>query len=184
MTEIASQNQLRMSYTRWALVMVPLMILLGSLSGILSNSGYNNHWFAALARPAMMPPAWAFPVAWTILYALMGLSLALILDARRASGRRLAVGLFILQLVLNLAWSPVFFALHKVHFAVLLIVMILVAAIATVIAFKRIRPLAAYLLVPYLLWLSFAAVLNYQIDQLNPNAAHLGTAAGTAHIDG
>jgi tryptophan-rich sensory protein len=71
-----------------------------------------------------------------------------------------------------------------VHFAVLLIVIILVAAIATCFAFGRIRARASWLLVPYLVWLGFATVLAFRIDQLNPNAAHLGKPAGTAHIIG
>ncbi len=184
MTELASQNQLRMSFARWAIVTVPLFVLLGALSGVVSNSGMQNRWFALLAKPALMPPGWIFGVVWTILYALMGLAVAMILDARGARGRSFALALFGLQFAMNLAWSPVFFAFHQAHFAVFLLVVILVAAIATTFAFAPIRARASWLLVPYLVWLSFASVLSYQIDKLNPDAAHLGRVVGTAHITG
>jgi len=184
MTELASQNQLRMSFTRWALVCVPLLIFLGSLSGLLVNSGNQNRWYMLLSKPSVVPPGWVFGVVWTLLYGLMGLALATILDARRAPNRGRALALFGVQLVLNLAWSPVFFALHMAHFAVFLLVMILVAAVMTCYAFGQIRARAAWLLVPYLVWLSFATVLAYRIDQLNPNAGHLGKPAGIAHITG
>src|SRR4051812_28155151 len=80
--EIASRSQLRMSYLRYALFTVPAILLLGTLSGRASMSGYGNPWFDALAKPGFMPPGWAFGVAWTILYILLGLSLAMILNAR------------------------------------------------------------------------------------------------------
>src|SRR5665213_430051 len=114
MTEIASRAQLRMSYLRHALVTVPLLLMLGTLSAVLAGSGYGNRWFAALAKPWFMPPAWAFPLAWTMLYILLGFALALILHARGARGRPLALGLFAAQMILNYAWSPIFFAWHKV----------------------------------------------------------------------
>ncbi len=184
MTELASQNQLRMSFTRWALVCVPLLVLLGSLSGLLSNSGPDNRWYAMLAKPPQVPPGWVFALIWPLLYVLMGLALATILDARRAHNRALALGLFGLQFLLNLAWSPIFFLGHMAHFAVFMLAMILLAAIMTCFAFGQIRARAAWLLLPYLVWLGFATVLAYRIDQLNPNAAQLGTPAGTALITG
>lgn len=184
MSEIASKMQLRMSFARWAIVTIPLFVLLGGLSGVLSNSGLANHWYAQLSKPDIMPPGWTFGVIWTILYALMGLAVAAILDARGARGRALALGIFTAQFVLNLLWSPLFFGAHQAHFAVFLLAIILVAAVATTFAFAPIRRNAAWLMVPYLAWLCIALALAYQIDHLNPNAAHLGTVAGTAHISG
>jgi tryptophan-rich sensory protein len=179
MGEIASAGQLRMSFVRWALVTVPLVLLLGIASGRLAGSGAGNRWFDALAKPEAMPPGWAFGAAWTVLYIAMGVAVAMILNARRAPGRRVAILLFIVQFVLNLAWSPTFFAAHQVQAACLLILVILIVAVATTVAFARIRRAAGWLMVPYLAWLSFAAALNHDIDQLNPNAATLapGTAA-------
>ncbi len=183
MTELASKNQLRMSLTRWALVTVPLFILLGTLSGVMSNSGNRNHWYSGLAKPELMPPGWAFGVIWTLLYALIGFAVAMILDARGAKGRPLALLLFALQFLLNLAWSPVFFAMHQAHFAVLLLLIIIVTAVATTFAFAQIRVRAAWLMVPYLAWLCVASALSYQIDTLNPNAAHLGSFVSSTHIN-
>ena len=84
MSEIATPGQLRMSYWRWAMFTVPALVLIGSLMGLLSNSGYDNRWFMALDRPAIVPPGWVFGVVWTTLYVLLGLSLAMILHARGA----------------------------------------------------------------------------------------------------
>lgn len=173
MGEIASPGQLRMSFVRWALVTVPLVVLLGFASGRLAGSGEGNRWFAALDKPAAMPPGWAFGAAWSLLYVLMGIALAMILNARGAPGRRTAIMLFVVQLALNLAWSPTFFAAHQVRAAFLLILVIFAVALATTVTFARIRRAAAWLLVPYLAWLGFAAALNHDIDRLNPNAAML-----------
>ena len=176
--EIASRGQLRMAYARYALVTVPAILLLGTLSGKASNSGYGNPWFDALAKPGFMPPGWAFPVAWSILYILLGLSLAIILNARGARGRGLAVGIFLVQLALNFSWSPLFFAAHKVGLALAVIVAIIVLTAISAWLFARIRRTAALLLLPYLAWLCFATALNYEIGRLNPDAEQL--APGTA----
>jgi len=182
MGQIASRGQIRMAFVRWALVMVPLLLLLGIASGLFSGSGYGNRWFAALNKPAAMPPAWLFPVAWTILYILMGFALALILGARGARGRRIAIAFFVVQFVLNLAWSPLFFAAHQVDAALVLIVVLLVAVALTTWHFARIRPVAGLLLAPYLFWLVFAAYLNYEIARLNPDAGMLAPGGASTQI--
>ncbi len=173
MGQLASKGQLRMSFVRWALVTVPAIVFVGFLSGRISNSGYGNRWFDALSKPDIIPPGWVFGVAWTILYILLGIALALILNARGAQGRGIALALFFGQLLLNFIWSPLFFGAHQVSLALLLILMILGLAIATTFAFARIRKAAAWLLVPYLVWLSFASILNYKIDRMNPDAETL-----------
>jgi translocator protein len=170
MSQLASKEQLRMSFARWVLFTVPLIVFLGFFSGQLSNSGYGNRWFAALEKPLWFPPAWAFPVAWTILYCLLGISLAMILHARGAKGRSTAIGVFALQMVLNLLWSPIFFAAHQVSVALIEMLFLLGAAIATYFVFKPIRKTAALLILPYILWLCFATVLNFELDRLNPAA--------------
>lgn len=182
MTEIATPGQLRMSYLRWALVTVPAILLGGSLSGLLSNSGYGNRWFATLDLPAITPPGWVFATVWPILYICLGLSLAMILHARGAKGRGLALLLFFIQLVANFAWSPLFFGAHQVTTAFYLIVFILLMTIATAFAFAPIRKAAAWLLVPYMAWLCFASILNFQIDQRNPGAETLVPAAASTQI--
>ena len=171
MSSIASRSQLRMSYLRYALVTVPAILLLGTLSGRASNSGYSNAWFAGLDKPAAMPPAIAFPVAWTILYILLGLALALVLHARGARGRPSAIAFFVAQLALNYAWSPIFFGAHQVGAALVVIVVMFVLAAITALLFARIRRVAGLLMLPYLAWLVFAAFLNWQIGVLNPDAS-------------
>lgn len=179
MGELASKQQLRMSFLRWAAVTVPTIMFLGILMGRLSNSGFENGWFVALERPDWFPPGAAFGIVWTILYALIGIAVALILDARRASGRARALLLFAVQLAMNLAWSPLFFAAHQVTAAFWLMVVLLVTATATAAAFWPIRRAAAVLMLPYLAWLGFATVLNFEMDRLNPDAEAATPARGT-----
>ena len=182
MTAIASKSQLRMSFLRYALFTVPLVLLLGTVSGRISNSGYGNAWFDALRKPAIMPPGWTFGVAWTLLYIFLGLALALILRAKGARGRGLALGLFVLQLVLNYAWSPIFFAYHEVGLAFWTILAMIAISALTAVLFWWIRRSAGLLMLPYLAWLCFAALLTWQIGVLNPEAAELAPAASTTDI--
>jgi tryptophan-rich sensory protein len=182
MTEIASKSQLRMSFLRYALVTVPLVLLLGITSGRASGSGYGNPWFDALVKPALMPPGWVFGAAWTTLYIMLGLALAMILHARGADGRKTAIALFAAQLALNLSWSPLFFAAHQVRWALAVVVLMLILSIATTIRFARIRKAAAWLMVPYMAWLGFAAALTWRIVELNPGAETLVPGAASADI--
>lgn len=173
MNEIASPGQLRLAYLRWALFTVPVIVFLGFLSGRLANSGYGNRWFDALLKPALMPEGWVFGVAWTILYILMALALAIVIHARGAKGRGVAILLFLVQLVLNLLWSPLFFRAHQVGNALVLIVLLFIIVAVTAALFWRIRRVAGLLLLPYLAWLAFASYLNYEIGRLNPEAETL-----------
>ena len=137
---------------RLALITVPAILFFGWASGWLSGSGHGNPWFDALPKPWFMPPGWAFPIVWTTLYILMGVSAAMLIAARA----RGALMLFALQLALNLAWSPIFFAAHAVGAALAVIVALDGAVIATTVAAWRVRPAAGWLLVPYLAWLTLA----------------------------
>ena len=179
---IASKGQLRMSFLRWAVFTVPLILLLGFASGRAVPSGSENTWYMALQKPALTPPGIVFPIAWTTLSILMGLAIALILHARGASGRGLALGLFAVQFGLNLAWTPLFFGMHQVGAALVAIVAMLALGIATTVLFGRIRSRAAWLMVPYLVWISFAGVLTWRIGQLNPDAETLVPAAHTSQM--
>ena len=182
MTALASKSQLRMSFLRFALFTVPAILLLGTISGRVSQSGYGNAWFDALEKPGIMPPGWVFGAAWTALYILLGLALALILHARGARGRGLALGLFAVQLVLNYAWSPIFFAFHQVDAALWTIAAMLAISVVTAVLFWRIRRSAGLLMLPYLGWLCFAALLTFQIGALNPGAAELAPEPSTPDI--
>jgi tryptophan-rich sensory protein len=164
-------------------VTVPLVLFLGFLSGRVVPSGSENAWYAILEKPGITPPDWVFPVAWSILYVLQGLAIAMILHARGARGRGLAIALFVIQLVLNLAWTPIFFGAHEVLLALDLIVAMLVAAIATTVVFGRIRSAAAWLMVPYLAWICFAGMLTLGIHQLNPNAESLVPSGSATQIE-
>ncbi len=181
MTGIASKSQLRMSFLRYALVTVPGVLLAGTLSGQLAGAGAGNRWFEALAKPGFMLPGWAFGLGWTILYVLLGLVLAMLLHARGARGRGRVLGLFALQLAMNLAWSPLFFAWHEVGAALSLIAAMVVVTAALIVLVWRIRPVGAALLIPYLAWLIFAAALNFEISRLNPDAEAL--VPGSASTD-
>lgn len=170
MTEIASPGQLRAALLRWTLFLSPLLLLLGSLSGAMAGSGEGNIWFFGLTKPALYPPPQTFGIVWSILYLIMGLALAMVITARGASGRGLAIGLFIVQFVLNLAWTPVFFGMENISGGLILLLAIDLAVLLTLWAFYRVRPLAAGLLVPYLGWVIFATLLNWQFLQVNPGA--------------
>lgn len=182
MNQIASKGQLRMSLLRWILFIVPAVVLLGFLSGQVSGSGEENRWFSALTKPEAQPPGWAFGLAWAILYTMMGTAFAMILHARGAPLRGLAIMLFILQLGLNLFWPPLFFGMHQVTTALWLLISVLIAALLTTFVFGQVRKAAAWLMVPYLAWLCFAATLNWQFDQLNPNAETLVVPAASTQI--
>ncbi|WP_336967532.1 TspO/MBR family protein [Sphingobium aromaticiconvertens] len=173
MNEIASRGQLRLAYLRWALFTVPMVVVLGFLSSKIANSGYANRWFAALDKPALMPPGWVFGFVWTILYIVMALAFAMILHARGARMRGLAIALFLGQLILNLLWSPLFFRAHQVGDALALILLLLVVVTVTAALFWRIRKAAGMMLLPYVAWLAFASFLNYEIGRLNPGAQTL-----------
>jgi benzodiazapine receptor len=153
-----------------AIVCVIAIELFGGLSGWLSQSGYGNAWFDALQKPSFMPPGWAFGVAWPILYALLGIALAMILVEPPSPRRQAALTLFFIQLALNFAWSPIFFAGHDIVLAnVVIFVMAAVAAVAARL-FLKLRKSAGLLMIPYLAWLVFAATLNSTIQSLNPGA--------------
>jgi tryptophan-rich sensory protein len=181
--EIATKGQLRWAFARWALVTVPLILLLGFASSQIAPGGADNRWYAALVKPAGTPPDWVFGVVWTTLYVMLGLAVAMILHARGSRLRGLAILLFVAQLALNLIWSPMFFGAHQVEPALITIIAILIVAAVTAWLFGRIRPVAGLLLVPYLLWLSYATYLNWGIDHLNPNAATLVPGAPSAQMD-
>ncbi|VTT87936.1 integral membrane protein [Halorubrum sp. DM2] len=129
-------------------------------------------WFASLELPAFYPPSWAFGVVWPILYALLGAAAALVYLAGRdgaASARwvRTALALFGVQLVVNVAWSPVFWGLERADLGLVVLVALLPLVVATIVAFDRVDRRAAALVVPYLAWVCFATALNYAIWALN-----------------
>ena len=131
-------------------------------------------WYSGLTKPALNPPNWVFGPAWITLYTLMGIAFFLIwLSFTKASGEKekrqikIAFGIFGLQLLLNATWSIIFFGLQIPAWALVNIILLWVAILITIFIFYKISKTAAYLLIPYILWVSFAGYLNYAIWILN-----------------
>jgi benzodiazapine receptor len=125
-------------------------------------------WYAGLSRPPFTPPDWTFGVVWLSLYVIMGISAFLVWSAGIERKQvRVALGIFTLQLILNGLWTPIFFGLHLIGFALIEIVFLWIATLLMIIAFWRISKPATWLLVPYILWVSFAVVLNTSLFFLN-----------------
>ncbi|TAK55238.1 MAG: tryptophan-rich sensory protein [Gammaproteobacteria bacterium] len=136
---------------------------IGSAASIQAEPFYQE-----LVRPGWSPPGWIFGPVWTLLYLSMGIAAWFAWRAGGWRGARIALALFVAQLVLNALWSWLFFAWRQGALAFVDILVLWVLIAATVVAFWRQRPLAGALLLPYLAWVSFAAVLNYTVWQLNP----------------
>lgn len=131
----------------------------------------NIEWYHSLNQPALHPPDWVFAPVWSFLYILMFVSLFLFLEAEtppeNEGGKAAALVLFIIQLLLNLSWSPVFFGLKNIEAALIILMLLWLFMTSAIIMFFRYSKAAAFLLVPYFLWTSFALYLNYQIFRLN-----------------
>ena len=139
------------------------------LAGSLFNFASIPTWYATVNKPFFNPPNWVFAPAWTTLFLLMGISLYLIWDKGLGSkGVRKGVYIFGIQLGLNVLWSALFFGLRSPPLAFIEIVALWIAILLTIRAFIPISKRAAWLLVPYITWVSFAAILNLSIWALNP----------------
>jgi tryptophan-rich sensory protein len=127
-----------------------------------------GEWYAQLQKPAWNPPNWIFGPVWTALYAMMALAAWLVWQRGGWAVQRWRLGLFVLQLVFNALWSPLFFGLRNPALAFADIVLLWLALLATVVSFWRERRVAGLLLAPYLAWVTFAAALNLTLWRLNP----------------
>ena len=144
-----------------------LLVNLVGASGVVFTTP-DSQWFQSLQLPWFYPPTWAFGVVWTLLFTLIGIAAYLVY--RQGTARRpvrVALGVFAAQMVVNVAWSPTFFELQNPPLALGVIGLLWALIGVTVWAFKRVDRRAAALLIPYFAWVSFAAVLNYAIWQLN-----------------
>jgi tryptophan-rich sensory protein len=135
----------------------------GAVASIQAKSFYSQ-----LAQPEWAPPPWVFGPVWTVLYALMGIAAWLVWRSRGFRANRQALTLFLLQLAFNALWSWLFFAWHLGIMALADVLVLWILIVATLVSFWRVRPLAGALLIPYLLWVSFASALNFSLWQLNP----------------
>lgn len=148
-----------------------LSIALTELAGVLGSIFTVNAipvWYATLQKPALNPPAVVFGPVWTVLYLLMGLALFLVWrKGLYKKGTGLALTVFGIQLILNVLWSIVFFGLHSIAWALVVIILLWLCIFLTLILFAKISKGTMWLLVPYLLWVSFALYLNYSLFILN-----------------
>ncbi len=143
-----------------------LCLSIGALSGITTASGVKT-WYIDIIKPVFNPPNYIFRPVWTVLYFLMGVSFYLILQVPKSVEKSKAIRLFFLQLTLNFAWSFLFFKYHLIGIACIEIILIWLAVLAMILQFYKVNSWAAKLQMPYLLWLSFATVLNISIWWLN-----------------
>ena len=157
-----------MKQTQWkqTVLWVAVVEAVGFLSGLLSMSARREFGESAL-QPGLTPPGWVFPVVWSVLYALMGIGAARIWRSRESAERNRGLNLFVAQLIFNFFWSLIFFNGQAYGFAAIWLGILWVLTAAMILVFRRVDPLAAYLQIPYLLWLTFAAYLNVAVWQLN-----------------
>lgn len=147
------------------LIMALGCLLLGTSSGLVTVSEIGS-WYAGINKPTWNPPSWLFGPVWTLLYILMGVAAALVWHAKN-TGTPKALQIFVIQFVLNLAWSPLFFYFHLIGLALVEMLVMWVLIIITIKQFYAIHKVAAYLLIPYLAWVSFATFLTATIYHLN-----------------
>lgn len=147
------------------MVAIAIPEVVGALAGLLTRGGVEA--FQQLPQPALTPPAIVFPIVWTILYALMGISLARIWLAPESPERTRGLSLFLYQLIFNFFWSFFFFNMQAFGFSLLWIIVLWVLIGLMSLSFYKTDRLAAWLQVPYFLWVTFATYLNYMVWQLN-----------------
>jgi tryptophan-rich sensory protein len=152
----------------WPSLIAWLAIVFGA--GWISSRFEPGAWYADLGKPPWTPPAWVFGPVWTLLYVMMAVAASLVWNRRELKIARMGIALFALQLVLNGLWTWIFFGLQSPGLAFADIVLLWLAIAATIAAFWSVNPLAGALLVPYLAWVTFAALLNFVIWQTNRGA--------------
>jgi translocator protein len=156
-----------MNNTAKLILAIAIPLAVGFTSGFFTITGVGS-WYQTIQRPSWNPPGWIFGPVWTTLYIMMGIALYLIWKAEVSTSlKNYAILLFTLQLVFNFFWSFIFFNQQQPGWAFAEIVALWVLILFTIFAFAKINNLAAWLLVPYISWVSFAAILNYTIWKLN-----------------
>ncbi len=153
----------------WVKVLICVLVIpaLGAVGGIVTSQNIAG-WYELLEKPPGTPPNWVFGPVWTLLYVLIGISLALVWDrAPSGTAKNRALVIFAVQMVLNLVWTPVFFGAYLVLAALVIIALLWIAILMTILAFLKLNRTAAWLLVPYLIWVSYASYLNAGIFWLN-----------------
>lgn len=149
------------------IIAVAIPLIVGGLSGFFTVTGVES-WFQTINKPTWNPPNWIFGPVWTTLYAMMGVALFLVWKSEtNVVLKKTAIILFSTQLVLNFFWSFIFFNQHQMGWALVEIIALWVFILLTIFAFANVSKLAAWLLVPYISWVSFATILNYTLWKIN-----------------
>lgn len=169
MSSLSKLRQLPRARPLLALALAILAVEIIGASGSIFTAQGLDRWYDTLQRPALAPPNWVFGPVWTILFALIGVALWLVWRQATSSPREVRTGIavFVVHFVFNVGWSAVFFGMREIGWALVVIGLLWLLIVATMWAFNRVDRRAALLLVPYLLWVSFAAYLNYQFWVLN-----------------
>lgn len=154
-----------MNYIKLA-TSITIPLLIGFIGSFFTSSSVNN-WYTTINKPAFNPPNWIFGPVWTILFILIGISFYLVWSLDFGNKKWLAIGIFSINLLLNLFWSLLFFGLRNPFLALIEIIILWMVILANIIVFYNISKTAGMLLIPYLLWVSFASILNYYIYLLN-----------------
>lgn len=149
------------------IISILIPVLVGAISGFFTSSGVEG-WYVFANKPWFNPPNWIFAPVWTILYILMGIALFLVWKADAPKKiKQPAIIFFTIQLILNFFWSIIFFKMQQPGWAFVEIILMWMMILITILWFGKINAAAAWLLVPYICWVSFACILNYSIWQLN-----------------
>lgn len=154
------------SVARQALALAGWLALCGAAGGTAAFIAVDG-WYDGIQKPSWNPPAWLFGPVWTVLYGMMAVAVWLVWQRGGWKEQKAPLGIFAGQLALNAIWTPLFFGIHEIGWALADIVLLWIAILATLFAFWRVRRDAAALLVPYLAWVSFAAFLNFTLWKLN-----------------
>lgn len=145
---------------------VSVTVVLGAVGGLVTAPEIPT-WYAGLTKPSFNPPNWLFGPVWTTLYILMGISYYLVWKQPPSPERNRALSVFIIQFVLNFCWSFIFFGMHATGWALAEMILLWITILITIFSFARFSKTAAWLLVPYISWVSFAMLLNGAIWKLN-----------------
>lgn len=152
--------------TKQFLICLAIPLLVGGLSALITRTGMDI--FETINKPSLSPPGWLFPVVWTILFILMGIASYLVLVSEKPQGEiNRALTVYGIQLIFNFFWSIFFFNFSLYLFSFIWLVLLWLLILATIVLFYRISKPAGYLMIPYLLWVTFAGYLNFQIYLLN-----------------
>ena len=156
-----------MNNTFKLIIAIIIPVAVGAISGFFIASGVES-WYQTINKPSWNPPGWIFGPVWTTLYVMMGIALFLVWKSDSSDVlKKTAIALFAIQLILNFFWSFIFFDQQQIGWALVEIIVMWFFILLTIFAFGNVSKLAAWLLVPYISWVSFATILNYTIWKLN-----------------